>query len=161
MLSGSRYLLAALLLILCNVTTKAQEIEKMDYLKHNKYFYLCSYQRQCSNCNSCTNQRYVVKIKNRVDKEIVNIKYAYYSSVQNRIMIEDAKLEGGLLDAKNIGLLYICVPDGKHWAISEIEYKDGTSYSFVVKDRFSHFFQEPDECDCNPTTYYRTPKDLQ
>jgi hypothetical protein len=161
MLSSSRYLLAALMLLLCNTASKAQEIDRMDYLMHNKYFYVCSYKRQCSNCNDCTNQRYVVKIKNRVDKEITNVRYVYYSAVQNRVITEDAKLEGSLLDAKNTGLLYICVPDGKHWAISEIEYKDGTSYAFVVKGRLNYFDQEPDECDCNPTTYYHSPKDLQ
>ena len=120
-----------------------------DYLKHRKAFDLCSFHRECSDCHECRKQRYVVKIKNNVDKKIKSISYVFYSDVYNKILTKEAKLKGDLLDNLEIGLFYVCVPIGDHWAISKIVYTDGTENNYVVKDRLENFVQEPDECDCN------------
>ena len=120
-----------------------------DYLRHNKFFYLCSFHRECSDCNSCGKDRLLVKIQNRENKKIKNISYTFYSSVFNKLLTKDAKIEGGRIDPNAIGQLYICVPEGLHWCISKIDYEDGSSESFTLHDRMENFTQEPDECDCN------------
>ena len=132
--------------------SSALHAQATDYLKHRKVFDLCSFNRECSDCYTCGKQRYVVKIKNNVDKKIKSISYVFYSSVYNKILTKEAQLKGDLLDNLSIGLFYICIPDGNHWAISKIVYTDGSENNYIVKDRLEIFVQEPDECDCNLKT---------
>ncbi len=120
-----------------------------DFLRHTKFFYICSFKRECTNCNSCSKQRYQVKIQNRLDKKIKSISYAFYSDVYNEILTKEAKILGDRIDPRAIGLFYICVPDGRHWTITKIEYTDDTSENFKLNERMENFIQEPDECDCN------------
>jgi hypothetical protein len=141
--SGSLFLIAFLF---AAVNAGAQS---MDYLRHNKIFNLCSYDRECSGCYDCEFQRYKVRIKNLQDKKIKKVSYVYYSDSRNKIITREATIIGGVIDYKQVGHLMMCLPDGKHWAISEIVYEDDSKNSFVVKDRLSQFIQEPDECDCN------------
>ncbi len=120
-----------------------------DYLRHTKIFFLCSFKRECTNCSECSKQRYNVKIQNRMDKKIKSISYTFYSPVYNKLLTKEARIEGNMIDPRAIGILYICVPEGLHWCISEIDYTDGTSENFTLHDRIENFIQEPDECDCN------------
>jgi hypothetical protein len=147
MLSRLRILFLIPLFLLSNIGSHAQEAK--DYLRHRKDFDLCSYHRECSDCYNCGKQRYIVKIKNNVDKKIKEVSYVFYSDVFNKVITKKAQLKGDLLDNNEIGLLYVCIPDKDHWAISQIVYTDDTKVSFVVKDRLERFMQEPDECDCN------------
>src|ERR1700741_183133 len=64
--------------------------EPMDYLRHMKYFNLCSMKKECSNCYSCSAQKVKLKIKNMSDKEITHITYTYYSEVYKHLMIKEA-----------------------------------------------------------------------
>ena len=148
MSSRLRYLLFVPLFLLSFSAVKAQDY---DYLKHSKIFNLCSFKRQCSQCYTCDQERYIVKIKNNVDKKITGVSYKFYSEVFNKVLTKEAKVEGKRIDNNQIGLLYICIPRGEstHWIISEIEYADGSKNSFTLKDRLGNFIQEPDECDCN------------
>ena len=146
MLSRLKTLLLIPLFLMGNSALHAQAI---DYLRHRKAFDLCSYHLECSDCKECGKQRYIVKIKNNVDKKIKSISYVFYSDVYNKILTKQAQLKGDLLDGNEIGLLYVCIPNGTHWAISKIVYTDDSEVSFVVKDRLDNFIQEPDECDCN------------
>jgi hypothetical protein len=129
--------------------TPASNAQSIDYLKHNKIFYLCSFKRECSQCYNCEHGRFLVRLENRLDKKINKISYKYYSEPQNRVVEKVAKIEGKVIDPKHIGLFYICVPEGAHWIVSDIDYTDGTSNIFTLKDRLETFIQEPDECDCN------------
>jgi hypothetical protein len=137
------------LFALTATAVRAQDNKENDYLRHRKSFDLCSFHRQCSDCYSCGKQRLQVKIKNNTDKKIKAISYKFYSEVFNKIITKEAQLKGDLIDNQEIGLLYICVPNGDHWAISKIVYTDGSEAKFVVHDRLENFVQEPDECDCN------------
>jgi hypothetical protein len=123
--------------------------QDIDYLRHGKLFDLCSYKRECSHCNGCDKQRFLVKINNKEPKSIKKVSYVFYSEVFNKVMTKEAEIKGSRIDAKHLGLLNICVPDGNHWAISEITYNDDSKKTFVVHERLSNFQQEPDECDCN------------
>jgi hypothetical protein len=152
----SRFLIIALLFLSLNNASFAQD-EPIDYLRHMKYFHLCSFKRECSNCYSCVAQKYRVKIKNVADKEIVRVSYVYYSEVYSRIICKEALLEGDQIDPGHVSFLFVCIPDGRHWAINEIVYADGTKVNFVVKDRLTNFLQEADECDCNPQTHIKPP----
>lgn len=120
-----------------------------DYLRHNKIFYLCSFKKECTDCYNCGKERYIVKIQNRVDKKIKSVSYTFYSSVYNKLLTKEAKIEGDRIDPRAIGNLYICVPEGLHWCISEIVYADDSSETFTLHERMENFTQEPDECDCN------------
>jgi hypothetical protein len=122
-----------------------------------KYFHLCSFKRECSNCGSCVAQKYRVKIKNVTDKEITNVSYVYFSDVYQRIISKEAVLEGSQIDGGQTSFLFVCIPDGKHWAISELDYADGTKVLFEVKDPLVHFDQEIDECECNQQTHIKPP----
>ena len=153
MLSRLKVLFLLPLFLFGKTTTHAQD---NDYLRHNKFFYLCSYQRECSNCYDCGKQKYSVKIKNNTDKKIKKVSYVFFSDVYNRILTKEAKMDGNI-DPKSTGRLYVCIPNGKHWAKTELVYEDDTNTTFVVKDRLDNFEQEPDECDCNPTTNYPNP----
>ena len=146
MSSRLKILLFVPLFLLSYSTVHAQAV---DYFKHRKAFDLCSFHRECSDCFSCGKQRYIVKIKNNVDKKIKGISYVFYSGVYNKVLTKQAQLKGDLLDNLSIGLFYICIPDGNHWAISEITYTDSSKNSYVVNDRLDTFVQEPDECECN------------
>lgn len=123
--------------------------QSMDYLRHNKVFNLCSYELDCSGCYNCNYQKYTVKVKNLVDKKITGISYTYYSESRNKLVTKQGEIIGGLIEHNHVGHIIMCMPNGKHWAISEITYDDDTKQSFVVKDRLDQFTQEPDECDCN------------
>ena len=120
-----------------------------DYLKHGKIFNYCSLKHICAGCYTCENNRYEIKIKNNLDKKIKSIRYQVYSSVYNRVETKEAKIEGGVISNLQTGILYICVADIKHWAISEITYDDGSSSTFTVIGGLGKFNQEPDDCDCN------------
>ena len=137
------------------VSASTSNAQSMDYLRHNKIFNLCSYERECSGCYDCEFQKYTVKIKNLVDKKIKKVSYVYYSEARNKVITKEGVIIGGLIDFKQIGHINMCLPDGKHWAISEIVYDDDSKQAFVVKDRLATFYQEPDECDCNkqPNNY--------
>jgi hypothetical protein len=157
MLSRLRILLFVPLFLLARPAVHAQELAENDYLRHTKVFYLCGFEKECSACYDCGKQKYWVKIKNRADKKITKVSYVFYSDVFNRVLTKDAKMDGDAIDAGSTGRLFICVPDGKHWAISEIGYSDDTKVKFVVKDRLEKFDQEADECDCNKITSYPDP----
>lgn len=146
MLSRLGILLFVPLFLLTGFSLSAQE---KDYWRHNKEYYLCSFKRDCSHCYDCGKQRYTVKIQNRTEKTMLKVYYVYYSSVYNRVLEKEAVLKGDKLEKKQIGLLNICVPDGLHWAITKISYDDGSTDSYVIKERLENFIQEPDECDCN------------
>lgn len=156
MSSRLKYLLAGLLFLSLNTASYAQD-EPIDYLRHMKYFHLCSFKRECSNCYSCGAQKYRIKIKNVTSKEITRVSYVYFSDVYRRIIEKEALLEGNQIDAGQISFLFVCIPEPKHWAISEITYADGTKDRFEVKDSLTHFEQEPDECDCNTQTHIKAP----
>ena len=146
MLSRLGILLFVPLFLLSFTGVRAQD---MDYLRHGKIFNLCGYKKECSQCYECAKRRYIVRILNKENKTIKKVSYKFYSDVYNKIMTKEATVKGDKIEPKQIGLLYVCVPNGDHWAISEIVYTDGTSYSFVVHDRLENFQQEADECDCN------------
>ncbi len=123
--------------------------QETDYLKHRKSFDLCGFKKECEHCYSCEKQRYIVKINNKEDKKITRITYSFYSDVFNKVLTKEADIKGKKIDPKSIGLFYICVPVGNHWAVRDIEYGDESKASFVVKERMNSFLQEADECDCN------------
>jgi len=102
-------------------------------------------------------QKYDVRIKNLVDKKIKKVSYVYYSSSRNKVVTKDATIVGSVIDHKQVGVLNMCLPNGQHWAISEIVYEDDSKNSFVVKDRMEEFIQEADECDCNKRTVMPDP----
>lgn len=131
--------------------------QSIDYLRHNKIFNLCSYERECSGCYDCQMQKFDVRIKNLVDKKIKKVSYVYYSSSRNKVLTKDATIVGSVIDHKQVGVLNMCLPNGIHWAISEIVYEDDSKNSFVVKDRLEDFVQEADECDCNKRTVMPDP----
>jgi hypothetical protein len=121
----------------------------MDYLRHNKIFNLCSYERDCSGCYDCDYQRFTVRIKNLQDKKIKKVSYVYYSRSRNRIITKEGSIIGSVIDYNQVGHVIMCLPNKDNWAISEIVYEDDSKYNFVVKDRLTDFIQEPDECECN------------
>ncbi len=129
--------------------------QSMDYLRHNKIFNLCSFERDCSGCYDCEYQRYTVRIKNLLDKQIKQVSYVYYSDSRNKVITRQATIVGSVIDPDKIGHLIMCMPNGRNWAITELVYEDDTKNNFIVKDRLSQFYQEPDECDCarKPNNY--------
>lgn len=151
MLSRLKFLLFVPLFLLSIASANAQDI---DYLKHGKTFDLCSFKKQCSECYTCTENRYMVKIKNKGDKKIKSVSYKFYSEVFNRVIEKEAKVQGNEIDPGQVGLFYICVPQGNHWVISKLVYiapsfGDDIEVNFVLHDRLESFIQEPDECECN------------
>lgn len=146
-----------LLLCVSTLCFSALRAQTMDYLRHNKTFYLCSFERDCSGCYDCEMQKYNVRVKNRVDKKIKDISYVYYSAPRNKIVTKKANILGSVIDYNQVAVLNICIPNGQHWAISEIVYDDDSKVSFVVKDRLDDFVQEADECDCNKRTVLPNP----
>lgn len=133
------------------------DAQSMDYLRHNKIFYLCDFKKDCSGCYDCNMQKYTVRIKNRQERQITSVSYVYYSRTYNKILTKQARIIGDVIDYNQVGVLNMCLPDGLHWAISEIAYDDGSKESFVVKDRLTDFEQEADECDCNKRTTLPDP----
>ena len=125
------------------------QAQEFDYLKHGKVFNLCSFKKECTNCNTCSKQRYQVKIRNNMSKGIKSVSYVFYSEVFNKVITKEAKVVGDLISGKSVGNLFVCVQDGEHWAISKIIYDDDSAITFVVHERLNLFVQEPDECDCN------------
>lgn len=146
MLSRFKLLVLAPLFALGTSSAFAQD---NDYLRHGKFFDLCSFKKVCFDCFNCSKNKYSVKIKNKVNQKISKISYVFYSEVYNQVLTKEAQIVGGVIDYNQVGFLNICVPDGRHWAISEIVYADGSVQKFIVKDRLERFVQEPDECDCN------------
>jgi hypothetical protein len=146
MLSRSKILLIVTLFLLCIPVLHAQDI---DYLKHGKTFCLCSVKRECSLCLSCDKERYQLKIDNHTQKKIKNVYYKFYSSVFNRILEKEAKIEGNEVRKLQVGVLHICIPDGRHWIISKIVYDDDSADTFILHERMENFLQDADECDCN------------
>jgi hypothetical protein len=149
----------SLLLFMCvsflfSAKSNAQTI---DYLRHNKTFYLCEYERECSGCYDCDQQKFTVKIKNLVEKQIKSVSYVYFSGPRNAVVTREATIVGSVIDYKQVGFLNVCLPNGIHWAISEIVYEDDSKINFIVKDRLEDFIQEPDECDCNKRTIMPNP----
>lgn len=132
--------------------------QSMDYLRHNKTFNLCSYERECSGCYDCNMQRYNVKVKNLVDKNIKQVTYQYFSETRRKVLTKVAVINNGKIEYNQIGYLTMCLPNGLHWAITEILYEDDSKVTFEVKERLDQFLQEPDECDCNkPKNRYPNP----
>ncbi len=132
--------------------------QSMDYLRHNKTFNLCSYERECSGCYDCNMQRYNVKVKNLVDKNIKQVTYQYFSETRRKVSTKVAVINNGKIEYNKIGYLTMCLPNGLHWAITEILYEDDSKATFEVKERLDQFLQEPDECDCNkPKNRYPNP----
>jgi hypothetical protein len=132
--------------------------QSMDYLRHNKTFNLCSYERECSGCYDCNMQRYNVKVKNLVDKNIKQVTYQYFSETRRKVSTKVAVINNGKIEYNQIGYLTMCLPNGLHWAITEILYEDDSKATFEVKERLDQFLQEPDECDCNkPKNRYPNP----
>jgi len=146
MLSRINILVITLLFLFNNAGLHAQD---NDYLKHRKFFDICSIKKQCSECYTCNQLRFITRINNKTDKKIKNVYYKFYSPVFNKIVEKEAKIEGERIDAKHIGIIYTCVLDGQHWIISKIVYADESSETFVLHDRMENYVQEPDECDCN------------
>ena len=132
--------------------------QSMDYLRHNKTFNLCSYERECSGCYDCNMQRYKVKVKNLVDKNIKQVTYQYFSETRRKVSTKVAVINNGKIEFNQIGYLTMCLPNGLHWAITEILYEDDSKATFEVKERLDQFLQEADECDCNkPKNRYPNP----
>ena len=123
--------------------------EDYSYNIHKKYFNLCSYKKECVDCESCTRELYKVKIKNTTDKKIKSIYYQYYSPLYDKVVTKEAVIEGDQIDKNDIGHLFICVKNSVHWAISKIVYEDHSDVSFVVDGPLRSYIQEPDECPCN------------
>jgi hypothetical protein len=138
-------LLASLFLI----SKPALFAQDNDFLRHRKFFDICSIKKQCEHCNTCDQQRVIVKINNKENKKISNVWYKFYSPVFNRILEKEAKIVGDKIEAKQIGQFYVCVRDVHHWIVSKIVYADESVITFSIKDRIENFIQEPDECDCN------------
>ncbi len=132
--------------------------QSMDYLRHNKTFNLCSFKLDCSGCYDCNMQRFDVKIKNLVDKSIKQVSYQYFSETRRKVFNKVALINNGKIDYNQIGYLTLCLPNGLHWAITEIVYEDDSKVTFEVKDPLNQFIQEADECDCNkPKNRYPNP----
>jgi len=154
MLTRMRVLFLLSISFFCLAKSNAQSI---DYLRHNKIFNLCDFERDCSGCYDCDMQKYTVRIKNLVDKKIKKVSYVYFSTARNTIVTKQATIIGSVIDFKQVGVLNLCMPNGLHWAITEIAYDDDSKNSFVVKDRLEDFIQEADECDCNKRTVMPDP----
>lgn len=150
---------AKFLILLCATAVSFSSVraQSIDYLRHNKYFYLCGYERDCSGCYDCEMQKHTVRIKNRSEKQIKQISYVYYSAPRNKVVTKQATIIGSVIDNNQVGVLNICIPNGLHWAISEVVYTDDSKVAFVVKDRLDEFVQEADECDCNKRTVLPNP----
>jgi hypothetical protein len=148
-----------ILFLLCLSFSAAGKVnaQSIDYLRHNKIFNLCAFERECSGCYDCDKQKFKVKIKNLVDKKIKSVSYVYFSDAKNKIVTKEGVIIGGVIDYKQVAIINMCLPNGQHWAISEIVYEDDSKTSFVVKDRLDNFIQEPDECDCNARTVMPNP----
>ncbi len=141
--------LRILLIVLLMSPVFVTHAQDKDYLKHGKDFCLCTYKRVCYDCWECSKDRYELKFHNKSDKKVKKISYMFYSEVYNKILEKDAKIQGNVIDRNHIALVYICLPQGEHWIISEVEYTDGTKNTYRIKERMENFIQEPDECDCN------------
>jgi hypothetical protein len=103
-------------------------------------------------------QRYNVKVKNLVDKNIKQVTYQYFSETRRKVSTKVAVINNGKIEYNQIGYLTMCLPNGLHWAITEILYEDDSKATFEVKERLDQFLQEPDECDCNkPKNRYPNP----
>jgi hypothetical protein len=139
----------SLLVVLLFLSFTSLHAQDVDYLRHGKIFCLCSYKRICSDCWECSRERYELKYHNKTDKKIKKISYKFYSSVYNKVLEKEAKIEGDVIDRNHIASVYICVPMGEHWIISEIVYSDDSKNTFSLSERLENFIQEPDECECN------------
>lgn len=145
--SSLKVLLSVFVLLMGVSGARAQS---NDYLKHRKFFDVCSIKKQCSECHSCGQNRYIVKLQNNdKNKNIKSISYKFYSPVFNKIIEKDAKITGDRIEARKTGYAYVCVLDVRHWIFSKVEYEDGSVENFTISERLQNFLQEADECDCN------------
>ncbi len=142
-----KFLFSVCLLVLSCSATYAQD---NDYLKHRKFFDICSIKKDCYGCNGCGQERYKVKLQNNSKtKSIKHIYCKFYSPVFNKVLEKEAKIAGDRIEAKQLGTVYVCVLDVRHWIISKIEFEDGSSETFTITERLENFIQEADESDCN------------
>lgn len=132
--------------LFCSISLFAGE---NDYVNHKKYFYLCSITKDCFYCESCAKEMYKIKIRNNADKRIKSVYYQYYSPLYQKVITKEAVIEGDQIDNQNTGILYVCVTNRFHWAISKIVYEDNSDANFLVDVPLRKYHQEPDECNCN------------
>ncbi|MBC7554891.1 MAG: hypothetical protein H7257_13040 [Taibaiella sp.] len=123
--------------------------EDNNYNNHKKYFFLCSYTKECFSCESCSKELYKVKIKNNTDMRIKSVYYQYYSPLYQKVVTKEAIIEGDQVEKQDIGYLFICVKNKLHWAITKIVYEDNSDVTFAVDGPLKSYIQEPDECSCN------------
>lgn len=145
-MSKLRMLLCVFVLFFAFTSAHAQD---NDYLKHRKFFDICSIKKQCFGCHECNQDRYSVRLLNNTSKNIKSIHYKFYSPVFNKIIEKEAKITGDRIEGKRQATVYVCVLDVRHWIFSKVEYEDGSIENFTIKDRLENFIQEPDESDCN------------
>jgi hypothetical protein len=82
-------------------------------------------------------------------KSIKSIHYKFYSPVFNKVLEKEAKITGDRIEPRQLGIVYVCVLDVRHWIISKVEYEDGSAETFTITERLENFIQEADESDCN------------
>ncbi len=145
-MSSMRMLLCAFTLLMSVPSSYAQD---NDYLKHRKFFDICSIKKQCFGCHECKQDRYTVKLQNNTSKNIKSIYYKFYSPVFNKIIEKEAKITGDRIEGKRLGTAYVCVLDVSHWIVSKIVYEDESTETFTITERLENFIQEADESDCN------------
>ena len=138
-----------LFVVLFSVVSSGLLAQDNDYLKHRKFFDICTIKKQCSGCYSCGQERYIVKILNKSDKKINGVFIKFYSPVFNKIVEKEFIIQGKKIDPKSTGIVYACVLDVRHWIFSKIVYTDESSVTFKLNERMENYLQEPDECDCN------------
>ena len=145
-MSSLRMLLCIFICLMSVCGVRAQD---NDYLKHRKFFDICSIKKQCFGCHECNQERYTVKLQNNTSRNIKSIYYKFYSPVFNKIIEKEAKISGDRIESKRLGTAYVCVLDVRHWIFSKILYEDGSTETFTIKERLENFIQEADESDCN------------
>ena len=149
-----RFTLVAL--VAACISFSSARAEDISYHAHKKYFYLCAYAKECSYCESCTKDVYKVRIKNNTEKRIKSVYYQYYSPLNDRVITNEAQIQGDVLENQAIGNIFVCIKGKTHWAITKIVYTDDTEVSFKVDEPLRTFIQEADECSCNiPATEKR------
>ena len=146
MLARLKYLLFIPLFFVARTSLLAAD---NNYFMHKKYFFLCSFKKECSVCESCTKEVYKVKIMNNTDKKIKSVYYTYYSPLTEKDITREAVIEGDVIEGSQTGLLYMCTSGGTHWAITRIVYTDDSVENFLVDGPLRKYRQEVDECDCS------------
>ena len=142
------FLLFVPLFLLCSFQGFAAD---NSYFAHKQFFYLCSIKKECTFCESCQQEAYLIKIKNNTDKKIKSVFYQYYSPLNQKVYTREADVHGDEIQKQGTGMVKICVKDKLHWIISRIVYDDGSMENFLVDGPLNKYHQEADECDCNFT----------